>query len=242
MSPGWQDTQITDGSQLSGTKVRIHCDETLFLSACFLFSSPRGQRPPFRSHLLSLPPPPSRSQLVRVIIFYIFFFLPFPSHLHSPPRRRLLFEPPLSRLGANPSARLAVFAVKSTWSLSLNPAGAQHLVVMDLDMWLGTMLRTEGSGEEEEGRWEGREGRSERKHSLQLSMKHICQLHDIQTDGESLTLCCKHGALLKFLCLLISLAASPYPTCHGDNVTCEPPPHSPPAPCLWGLWWVTFDL
>lgn len=166
------------------------------------------------------------------LFFYIFFFLPFPSHLHSPPRRRLLFEPPLSRLGANPSARLAVFAVKSTWSLSLNPAGAQHLVVMDLDMWLGTMLRTEGSGEEEEGRWEGREGRSERKHSLQLSMKHICQLHDIQTDGESLTLCCKHGALLKFLCLLISLAASPYPTCHGDNVTCEPPspiPHLPPV-------------
>lgn len=87
------------------------------------------------------------------------------------------------------------------------PAGAQHLVVMDLDMWLGTMLRTEGSGEEEEGGV--RAGVRERKHSLQLSMKHICQMHDIQTDGESLTLCCKHGALLKFLCLLIYLAASP---------------------------------
>lgn len=38
-------------------------------------------------------------------------------------------------------------------------------------------------------------------------MKYICQMHDIQTDGESLTLCCKHAALFKFLCLLIYLAA-----------------------------------
>lgn len=62
------------------------------------------------------------------------------------------------------------------------------------------------------------------KNSLQLSMRYICQMHDIQTDGESLTLCCKHGALLKFLCLLIYLAASPsiyaY-MCHGNNVMCE---------------------
>lgn len=67
------------------------------------------------------------------------------------------------------------------------PAGAQHLVVMDLDTWLGTMLRTEGS-------------RVKKKSTtLQLSMKYICQMHDIQTDGESLTLCCKHAALFDFL-------------------------------------------
>lgn len=38
-------------------------------------------------------------------------------------------------------------------------------------------------------------------------MKYICQMHDIQTDGESLTLCCKHATLFEFLCLLIYLAA-----------------------------------
>lgn len=58
-------------------------------------------------------------------------------------------------------------------------------------MLLGTMPRTEGS----------------REKSPQLSMKYICQMHGIQTDGESLTLCCKHAALFKFLCLLIYLAA-----------------------------------
>lgn len=38
-------------------------------------------------------------------------------------------------------------------------------------------------------------------------MKYICQMHDIQTDGESLTLYCKHAALFEFLFSLILLAA-----------------------------------
>lgn len=234
MSPGWQNTQITDGSQLSGTKVRIHFYETL--SATEGFSPPvsfltpppsRGRRPPIRSHLLSSRPlvfsrraaAPRHARSPCARLFFIIFF-----PLHSTSRRRLLFEPPLLQIGTNPSARLAVFAVKSTWSLSLNPQVPNTWLwwIWTCDWELCFAQKVAGK-RKEGGRGEQRGSEGEKTF---IATEHEAHLSDAwhsdrwwKSHFMPQTWC-----TFEILVLIDLLGCLSHPMCHDDNVMCEPRP------------------
>lgn len=233
MSPGWQNTQITDGSQLSGTKVRIHYDETLSAAEGFFppvsFLTPpsfRGQCPPIRSHLLSSRPlvfsrrTALRSQPVRLIIIFFIYFFPFALHITSP---LAIWTTSLANWHKPLGSARSLCCKKHLVSVS-QPAGAQHLVVMDLDMWLGTMLRTEGSGEEEGG-GSGKERGSEGKKTF-IATEHETHLSDAWHSDRwwKSHFMLQTWCTFEILVLIDLLGCLSHPTCHDDNVMCEPRP------------------
>lgn len=235
MSPGWQNTQITDGSQLSGTKVRIHFATQGFSAPLSFLTSPsfRGQRPPIRSHLLPSRPlvfsrrTALRSQPVRSIIFFYLFILYIFFPLHSTSRRRLLFEPPLLQIGTNPSARLAVFAVKSTWSLSLNPQVPNTWLwwIWTCDWELCFAQKVAGKRKRKREGEGARESGSEGEKTF-IATEHETHLSDAWHSDRwwKSHFMLQTWCTFEILVLIDLLGCLSHPMCHDDNVMCEPSP------------------
>lgn len=220
MSPGWQNTQITDGSQLSGTKVRIHCDETLTAAGGFFLPPALCPHPSFPQRSTpSLPfsPPPrvfTSSLAACALDYFLYFFLPFALSITSP---FAIWTASLANWHEPVGSARSLCCKMHLVSVS-QPAGAQHLVVMDLDMWLGTMLRTEGSGEEEE-----REGGGEKTF---IATEHETHLSDAWHSGRwwKSHFMLQTWCTFEILVLIDLLGCLAHPMCHDDNVMCEPSP------------------
>lgn len=162
----------------------------------------------------------ARSLCAWFFFFCLIYFFPFALHITSP---LAIWTASLANWHKPLGSARSLCCKKHLVSVS-QPAGAQHLVVMDLDMWLGTMLRTEGSGEEQGG-GRGKERGSEGKKTF-VATEHETHLSDAWHSDRwwKSHFMLQTWCTFEILVLIDLLGCLSHPTCHDDNVMCEPRP------------------